>query len=108
MTTTLVLPARPRVAAQRFTVLLSGRRYTIDLGWNGRLQRWTIGLSSETEAIFSGRILATRADLLRQHRYREDVPPGVLVLLDRADIDREPDFESLGALDGHALCYVTP
>lgn len=105
--TTLLLPIRPSIASQAFTVLLGGRRYRITLGWNGRLQRWTVSLASETATIFSGRILATRADLLRQHRYRDDVPPGVLALVDLSGLDREATFESLGAPDGHALEHLT-
>lgn len=108
MTTILQLPVRPSVAAQAFTVLLQGRRYRVDLGWNGRIQRWTISLASESSAIFSGRILATRADLLRAHLYREDVPRGLLSLVDVTGADREASFESLGAPDGHLLQFIEP
>ena len=108
MTQALSLPVRPGLAAQRFSVILDGRRYRIDLDWIGRIGRWSISLSLDGGSqVWGARILATRADLLREHRHRLDVPPGVLVCLDLAGLDREPSISSLGADDGHALVYVT-
>lgn len=108
MTQALSLPVRPGIAAQRFSVILDGRRYRIDLDWIGRIGRWSISFSLDGGSqVWGARILATRADLLREHRHRLDVPPGVLVCLDLAGLDREPSIETLGANDGHALIYAT-
>lgn len=108
MSEALSLPVRPGVAAQRFRVVLDGRRYRVDLDWLARIGRWTISLYTDADvAIWETRILATRSDLLRQHRYRTDAPPGTLTCMDRAGLDREPDLTSLGADDGHSIVYVT-
>jgi hypothetical protein len=106
--TVLALPVRSGLAAQRFSVILDGRRYRIDLDWLGRIRRWSISLALDGGSVVWGsRILATTADLLRQHRHRDDVPPGILACIDLAGLDREPDLETLGRPDGHSLVYLT-
>ena len=109
MSIALTLPARPLVAAQRFDVVLDGRRYRVDLDWIGRLGRWIVSLSAlpSERPIFTSKIAATRADLLRPFRWNVDAPPGTLAMIDRAGLDREAALESLGAADGHALIYLT-
>tara|TARA_R110000868_G_scaffold69705_2_gene204889 strand:- start:539 stop:868 length:330 start_codon:yes stop_codon:yes gene_type:complete len=108
MSDVLTLPVRLGVAAQRFSVVLDGRRYRIDLDWIGRTNRWSISFALDGGTVVWGsRTLATRSDLLKQHRHREDIPPGVLACIDLAGLDREPTIETLGRDDGHALIYIT-
>lgn len=104
----LRIPLTVNEPHQRAAVLLSGVRYRIALDWNGRIGRWIVGLThaDSGRAIFSGRILATRADLLRLYRFSPDCPAGTLFAYDAAGLDREASFTTLGLDDGVILLYA--
>lgn len=83
------------------SVSLDGRAYLMELNWNSRTDRWTLGLSTEDgDAILSGALLCVGTDLLRTiPATLESVPPGQLIL---GGLD-DPTLETMGDA---ALFYI--
>lgn len=107
MATLITIPVAPSIAHQIQTVTLDGRRFQLRLDWIQRIRRWAMTLSTDSGTpIVSCKLLAVRADLLRQHRYREDTPQGVLAVVDtETGADAESGFATLGGR--HRLIYLS-
>lgn len=107
--TALRIPVSKAEPSQSLVVLLDGVRYRVSLDWNGRIGRWLCALThaDSGRALFTGRVLATRSDLLRLYRFSPDCPPGILSPIDLSGLDREASFSTLGADDGIALVYFS-
>lgn len=97
MSTAYRIPIRPRRAAQSINVTLDGRRFRIDLDWNGRIQRWTLSLfQANGDPILQSKAVVLGADLLGRTRHKLECPQGALILVDLQDGDVEADLDSLG------------
>ncbi len=83
------------------SVSMDGRAYLMELNWNSRTDRWTLGLSTEDgDMILSGALLCMGIDLLRTIPSTLDyVPPGQLWL----GGDGDPTLETT---NGVSLFYV--
>ena len=56
-------------ADQQFTVILSGRRCTIRIRYNGSVDRWMMDLSIDDAPVLTGRRLVVGSDLLAAYDF---------------------------------------
>lgn len=88
-------PAQP----QRFTVLLSGTRYTLILRWNKPLDVWVMNIADQKgNALANGIAVVSGADLVNQLNYLGF--PGALLAQSSTDASAPPSYDGLGVTDG--------
>jgi hypothetical protein len=88
---------------------LSGRRYSLYVSWNTRMSGWSLTVMDTSENVLIGGLRLVAGGLLLD-KYRAscpELPPGLLMLVDREGKleTAEPDRDNF--TDRFALVYVT-
>lgn len=101
----LTIPTRTQGANQSVFTTLDGRRYRLDLRWNGRIQRWMVSVyTGAGDLVVGTKALVVGGDVFATCRYRDDVPRGILTLRDLSDLAVEASLDSLGV--SHTLVFI--
>lgn len=96
------IPLTPQ--PQRFLISLGGVDYELTVSWCGPASAWTLDIrSADGSDIVVGISMVTGVDLLGQYKHLG--LPGQLVAQSDVDLDRVPDFGSLG-VSGHLYFLV--
>jgi hypothetical protein len=93
----------------KVNVDLSGRRYSLYVSWNTRMEGWSLTIMDTTEKVLIGGLRMVTGGLLLD-KYRAscpELPPGLLMLIDREGKPEtaEPDRDNFA--ERFALVYVT-
>lgn len=103
MTTVYEIPLDPE--PQQFQISLAQGLFTFVVRWNEPAACWILDVTnSNGDSVLQGIPLVTGVDLLGQYQHLN--PGGKLVVQSDVDINRVPDFKSLGR-SGH-LYFVLP
>lgn len=93
-TYTIPLP----IGLQSFTqqVELDGKVYDLLFKYNARESRWYMTIARNDVTLLSGLKLVHGSDLLSQFKYVEDIPKGLLAIVDLNSLYADPDADTLG------------
>lgn len=90
---------------QSLFVNLDGRRFRLDLNWNGRVERWSISVyAADDTPVVLNKGLRLGGDVLRSTRYKPSCPQGVLSVVDPTGLAEAPTLDSLGSR--HYIIFV--
>lgn len=90
------IPTRSDLPAFRERIELEGEIYTLAFRFNERMSKWALDiLTEEEDPIVSGLLLLTNVPLLDSLTV-EGLPPGDLMALDRANLQRDAGADNLG------------
>lgn len=96
------IPLTPQ--PQNFLISLAGVTYSMAVRWCEPASAWTIDIrDAEEQPLLTGVSLVTGTDLLGQHKHLGI--GGQLVVQSDVELDRVPDFGSLG-IAGHLYFLV--
>lgn len=88
-----------------FRITLDGVKYTVELRWNARSNRWTFSLRTrDGEPLLVGRRVVVGMPLLMRGTDPR-MPPGDIIAVDQAGLDADPGRDDLGSRV--LLMYVT-
>ena len=101
------IPLRTDIYSYFQNVVIDGVVYRMDVRYNGRMERWIIGLSdAEGNALLAGIPLLPSYPLTEKFRgCIENLPAGQFLIVDETGAERTPTRDDLG--EDIKLFYVT-
>jgi hypothetical protein len=100
------IPINVKLPWQQFKITLSGVIFTLEIRYNGRMDRWVMNINDASgNQILQGIVLLISRDLTSQY-VTLSIPTGVFFATDDTKKDIQPGQNSFGV--DHSLFYVDP